>query len=148
MKKPNVEDYVQNGIYGTKQLKPEERKKFLGTFRERIEGVLTTRQVYQRKAENEVDKWLSKVKDGQLLLNGDIDYSYLSPYIKLANRHSLPYTIVENQHTDTDIGLVLAHADAVDKENIWYEEKPNYVKEEKKKNGLWTKIKKTFKKKN
>jgi uncharacterized protein YueI len=53
-----------------------------------------------------------------MLLNGDIDYSYLSDYIKLANQNNIPFTISSDQQHPTDIGLVLAYDYAVDKENI------------------------------
>ena len=37
----NVEDYLQEGIYGQKQNKPEERNMYLTTLRERVEIALT-----------------------------------------------------------------------------------------------------------
>ncbi|MEK5037091.1 DUF1694 domain-containing protein [Sporosarcina sp. FSL K6-3457] len=37
----NVDDYLQRGFYGAKEMKPAECRKFLGTIRERIIIALT-----------------------------------------------------------------------------------------------------------
>lgn len=118
MKKSKVDEILENGMYGPKEIKREERRKYLGTIRERIEGTLTTGQIYQKKGYKEVESWISDVKDGEMLLNGDLDYTFLSPYIQLAIQYHFPYTIVENQDKETNIGLVIAHFQAVDKEEI------------------------------
>ncbi|TKJ04058.1 DUF1694 domain-containing protein, partial [Bacillus cereus] len=51
-----------------------------------------------------------------------IAYPHLSKYIKLANEKNVPFTIVQNKDTKTPIGLVLTHATAVDKEQIYVED--------------------------
>ncbi len=50
----NVEDYLQEGIYGQKQNKPEERNMYLTTLRERVEIALTIGQVMQSNVYSEV----------------------------------------------------------------------------------------------
>lgn len=50
----NVEDYLQEGIYGQKQNKPEERNMYLTTLRERVEIALTIGQVMQSNVYTEV----------------------------------------------------------------------------------------------
>ena len=49
MPKPNIDDYLNQGIYGTKETNPDERRQFLGTLRERIEVALTQGQVMEEK---------------------------------------------------------------------------------------------------
>lgn len=49
MSDEQIDLYLQQGIYGTPETKPEERNKFLGTLRERIELALTNGQVRQKK---------------------------------------------------------------------------------------------------
>ena len=39
--------------------------------------------------------------------------------IKKANQYKITYTMVTNKEYNSEIGLVLAHEDAVDKENIY-----------------------------
>ncbi|WP_316252510.1 DUF1694 domain-containing protein [Bacillus aquiflavi] len=49
MVKPTVDDYLQKGIYGQKEIKPDERRKFLGTLRERVIVALKQSQVREKK---------------------------------------------------------------------------------------------------
>ena len=81
----NVEDYLQEGIYGQKQNKPEERNMYLTTLRERVEIALTIGQVMQSNVYSEVAGSMRPSQSLQLLLNGGIAYPHLSKYIKLAN---------------------------------------------------------------
>lgn len=113
----DVHDILQEGIHGPKDIKPEERNKYLGTLRERIVAVLTKTQVRQSYT-NQIEDLLKLHPDVKMILNGDMNYSYLSKYIKLANTYKIPFTISNNQEHSTDIGLVLAYNYAIDKENI------------------------------
>ncbi|EEL99552.1 hypothetical protein bmyco0001_20070 [Bacillus mycoides DSM 2048] len=118
----NVEDYLQEGIYGQKQNKPEERNMYLTTLRERVEIALTIGQVMQSNVYTEVTGNIRSSQSLQLFLNGSIAYPHLSKYIKLATEKNIPFTIVQNKGTETPIGLVLSHSIAVDKEHIYVED--------------------------
>ncbi|WP_033796793.1 YueI family protein, partial [Bacillus pseudomycoides] len=118
----NVEDYLQEGIHGQKQNKPEERNMYLGTLRERVEIALTIGQVMQSNVYTEVANSMRTSQSLQLYVNGSISYPHLSKYIKLANEKNVPFTIVQNKGTQTPIGLVLAHNTAVDKEQVYVED--------------------------
>lgn len=118
----NVEDYLQEGIHGQKQNKPEERNMYLNTLRERVEIALTIGQVMQSSVYTEVVNSMRTSQSLQLYVNGSISYPHLSKYIKLANEKNVPFTIVQNKGTHTPIGLVLAHSTAVDKEQIYVED--------------------------
>ncbi|WP_242142872.1 MULTISPECIES: YueI family protein [unclassified Bacillus cereus group] len=118
----NVEDYLQEGIYGQKQNKPEERNMYLGTLRERVEIALTIGQVMRSTIYSEVTKSMNSSQNLHLFVNGSIAYPHLSKYIKLANEKNVPFTIVQNKGTHTPIGLVVAHHTAVDKSQIYVED--------------------------
>lgn len=122
MANKNVEDYLQEGIYGQKQNKPEERNMFLSTLRERVEMALTIGQVMQTNVYPEIKNSMSSSQQLTLYVNGTIAYSHLSKYIKLANEKQVPFTIVQNKDANTPIGLVLAHNTAVEKEHIYVED--------------------------
>ncbi|MDQ0213785.1 uncharacterized protein YueI [Oikeobacillus pervagus] len=140
MNNPNVEDYLQNGIYGQKEIKPAERKKFLGTLRERVEGALTIGQVMKKEIYSEVKQWIQTNKDVQMLLNGNIDYSYLSKYTQLADQLKIRYTIVHNQEAETNVGLVITHPHAVEKESIWINESKEKKLQKKKSSSFFHKF--------
>ncbi|PFA22986.1 MULTISPECIES: YueI family protein [Bacillus cereus group] len=118
----NVEDYLQEGIHGQKQNKPDERNMYLSTLRERVEIALTIGQVMQSSVYTEIANSMRTSQSLQLYVNGSISYPHLSKYIKLANEKNVPFTIVQNKGTHTPIGLVLAHSTAVDKEQIYVED--------------------------
>ncbi|MBS4209673.1 YueI family protein [Bacillus sp. FJAT-50079] len=119
MKNTNVDDYLQAGVYGPRQIKPEERRKFLGTIRERIAIALTKGQVMENGIYSEVIQLMDQYPDATLLLNGDLDYSYLSDYIQQARAKNISYSIVTNQESQTRIGLVLTCDYAIHQENIY-----------------------------
>ena len=150
MAKKTVEDILEQGIYGPKEINPEERRKFLGTLRERIVLALFSAQVRGEHVQPELLEEMKRNSGARLYLNGTIDYSYLSKYIKSANQYGIPYKMVTNQGRETNIGLVLAYDHAIDKENIFIEE--GKIKQEqeddaavKDKPSLFSKLKSWFK---
>lgn len=116
---PGLEDYLQKGLHGPKETKPEERRRFLGTLRERIVIALFAEQLYEEKIYPEIEAMIKAYPRAHLLLNGSIRYQYLSPYIQIANKYHIPFTIVKNEAHNTDIGLVLTMKDAINKKEIF-----------------------------
>lgn len=145
MSNSKVEDYLEQGIYGPKEIKPGERKKFLGTLRERVLIVLTKSQVFEKDLYPEIEQIMKQYPQANLLLNGQMDYQYLGKYIKLSIRYKIPYKIVLNKEYNSELGLVLAEKDAVDKEEIYVEKKMK-VPQLQKKNSLKSTIIKSVKK--
>ncbi len=121
MMKKTVDDIISHGIHGTPELKIDERTLFLGTIRERVELALFNTQVSESAVYPEVTETLKQKKDISLLLNGKIPYPHLSKYIKLANQYHVPFSLINDRDTDTDIGLVIANKVAVDNEFIFVE---------------------------
>ncbi len=144
LSKPTIDDYLENGIYGQKQTKPDERRKFLGTLRERIVIALTQSQVREKGIYKEVQDQLKKHPDAKLLLNGNMSYTFLSKYIKLADTYHVSFSMVTNKEIETDIGLVLAYDHAIDQEEIYVKKKSEKVMEAKSKpkKSLFSSIKK------
>lgn len=117
MNKPTVDDYLERGIYGNKEIKPEEKRRYLGTFRERVALALTTSQTCTKKHLKYVEEQIKVHKSARLLLNGSLSYDAYSPYIKLANLHGLQFSVVNNKDHKSDLGVVLAYDYAIDKED-------------------------------
>ena len=148
---PNLDDYMQKGMYGAKETKPEERRKFLGTLRERVVVALNQSQVIEPSLYEEITNAMKKNSGAKLYLNCHLDYSYLSKYIKEANQVHMEYTIVTNKDADSDIGLLIAYDHAINKENIYVgQQKTNEIEaeafKENNKKGLFTAIGKWFSK--
>ncbi|WP_010529217.1 YueI family protein [Lentibacillus jeotgali] len=122
MGQKNVDDYLTEGIYGTRQTKRSERKKYLGTIRERIVIVLTKGQVMSDKGLAHLDQAMKSNKGAKLLMNGDVSHKFLKEEKALANKYNIPYTEVTNEEVDTDIGAVLAYDYAIEKEHIFIDD--------------------------
>ncbi|WP_017754576.1 YueI family protein [Calidifontibacillus oryziterrae] len=121
----DVNDILQEGIYGVKEINPAERRKFLGTLRERVLAVLSTTQVKESGTYKEIEELMAEHPKVKLILNGELSYHHLSDYIKLANKHNLSFTISSNLEHETDIGLVLAYDYAIDQEDIYIDTQQN-----------------------
>lgn len=121
LNKPSVDDVLKEGMYGPKKIKPEEKRQFLGTYRERVIIALKVGQVVEQKVYPQVEQTMKEHPTSHLFLNGNISYEQLSKYVKLANKYKIENTIVTNKEHETEIGLVLAMAYAIDKEDIYVE---------------------------
>lgn len=147
MGKKSVDDYLTDGMYGTRRPKEAERLKFLGTLRERIVIALTVGEVMTDSGIDELDKVMSKHQEGtQLLINGKVSHRFFSAEKSLANKYNIPYTIVRNTEVDTDIGAVLTYDHAINKEHIFIEDKPVEEKKDTEESTTFlSKIKEWFK---
>jgi uncharacterized protein YueI len=140
LERKTVEDVLQQGIYGPIETKPEERRKYLGTLRERIIVALTKSQVAETKIYPQVEQFMKEYPKAQLFLNGNMAYEELSKYVKLASKNKMKHKIVTNKEHDTDIGLVLAMSVAIDKEDIFISQKVQIPEKLPEKKSLFAKL--------
>jgi len=121
--KKNIDDYLNEGIYGTKETKASERKEYLGTLRERTILAMTEGEVVQQKGLQQLETAMKSYPDASLRLSGEVNMRFFKPYKTLASSYRIPYTSVTNQGVDVDIALVLHVDHAIDKQEIFLEEK-------------------------
>ena len=140
LSKKTVDDYIEQGIYGKKEINPEERRQFLGTLRERVVIALSTSQVREKYILPQVEKEMRSNQKAVVYLNGNVDYSYLSKYIQLAQKHKLSYTVVTNKEYNSKVGLVLAYDHAIDREEIYITETGEQFKVNEKEKGNKSKV--------
>ena len=146
MSKSNkVDEILQQGIHGPKETKPDERRRFLTSLRERVVVALTSEQVMESEVYQEVAILMKGNSSAHLFLNGNLDYSYLSKYISIAKNEKIEFTIVTNKDYDSDLGLVLAKNEAIDKQEIFVTKKFLPI-EEKEESGLLSVFQNIFKK--
>ncbi|MFD1038214.1 YueI family protein [Virgibacillus byunsanensis] len=122
MSKKDVDDYLTEGIYGARKPKQAERKKYLGTLRERIVIVLTKGQIMSDKGLVKLEEAMQKHPNTELLINGHVSYKFLAEEKALATKQNIPYTTITNEESDTDIGAVLTYDYAIDKKDIFIKE--------------------------
>ncbi len=78
MSNKNVNDFLTDGIYGTRLPKQEERNKYLGTLRERIVLALTIGQTMSDKGVKALREEMRKHPDASLIFNGNIADKFLN----------------------------------------------------------------------
>ncbi|MFC2947489.1 YueI family protein [Virgibacillus sediminis] len=146
MTNKNVDDYLTEGMYGVRLPKDEERKKFLGTLRERIVLALNKGQIMSDSGLRALEEEMKSHPDASLLINGHVSHRFLKEEKELAKKYNIPYTTITDEENDTDIGAVLTYDYAIDKENIFMEEKTAADSDDKKEesSSLLSKLKKWF----
>ncbi|WP_337017715.1 YueI family protein [Oceanobacillus massiliensis] len=145
MTKKNVDDFLTEGLYGTRLPKENERIQFLGTLRERIVLALTVGQVMSDSGIKKLEQAIKENPEAKLLINGHVPYRFLKEEKSLAAKYNIPYTAITNNEKDTDIGAVLTYDYAIDKENIYIdEEQLNEENEAIEKKTFIDKVKKWF----
>ena len=141
----NIDDYIQQGIYGPKETKPDERRKFLGTTRLEIVIALTQEQVKEKGIYSKVEDAIKENRKARLLLNGNINHKVLLKYTKIASKYDVSYRYVTNGKHNSEIGLVLAHDYVVDKDEIYVKKEISIAEPQKdNKKGLLSIIAKLF----
>ncbi len=147
MSRKDVDDYLNDGIYGAKLPMQEERNRFLGTLQERIVICLTVDQIMQELGQAQLENAMQSNPNAKLLINGHVSYRFFTEIKALAKRHNIPYTSITNEEYETDIGLVLTYDQAVDTENIFVDtnEKVEETEVHQAEASLFGKLKKWFK---
>lgn len=116
-----MDPHLQTGLYGKKELNPDEQHHFLGTFRERV---YMAQRVKTFGEEQYLAIWetvLLDHSDGILLINGNLDITVVNKYIQLATKYQVSFTLVTDAlyHTNPeDMAVVLAAHTAVNVDRI------------------------------
>lgn len=126
--KSELEKTLITGFYGAPQLKPEERKQYLGEFRERIIKLLTKKQVMEQVIYSEILEALKDKRAVKLIINGEIDSCFTDKYEKMAEDLQKPCTILHDPDLKGETGLIVVSNDAVDIEDIQVENRETKLK--------------------
>ncbi|MGF2385660.1 DUF1694 domain-containing protein [Lentilactobacillus otakiensis] len=110
------EEYIKQHMFGNPTVKPDEKRAFLGNFRERVALALTIGQLQQPGTTEMVTKILKNYPEYRLYINGRMDQELIDPFMDIAIKENYKYTIlVQNgmrvdQHlSSNDFGLVVAN---------------------------------------
>lgn len=125
MPSKDVQDYLEKGMYGAPQLKPEEKRQYLGTFRERVYLTMTIAEMRDKKNVTHFKQELQDNPGQQLLLNAAADFSLQNNYMIIAQKANCPFKIIDSDEalSDETIGLVYAGDTAVNVEKVAVSEK-------------------------
>ncbi|WP_353893150.1 YueI family protein [Proteinivorax hydrogeniformans] len=107
---------------GISGLKADEKRVFLGQYRERVIIALSTDQVEHPGTYPEVNEAIKHPRASKLILNRHADLDKASEYIELARKESIEFTTISSMQKDTHIGLIVAADNAVDIEDVFVED--------------------------
>ncbi|MGX6970459.1 DUF1694 domain-containing protein [Vagococcus bubulae] len=117
----DIQDYLDKGLYGSPQLKPDEQRKFLGTFRERVVFILSLSDLTSASYENFAISQFQKYPGGTLLVNALLKPAIQKQLIHLTQTNHVSLKLVDTENTllaDQAIVVVYTLNHAVNKENI------------------------------
>lgn len=121
-KDPN--EYLQKGQYGLKQTLPDERKKFLGSLRERVYLVATIDQITSKQAEQAFAEEFNLHPEGSLLLNGTFEMDMYSQLIQSSKQNGIEFTFVANENAEkSPYAAIFTASSAINEPVIKLEEK-------------------------
>jgi len=120
MKKDNqknsLEDTLKRAYHGAPVIKPDEHKKFLGTFEERVILSLLEDELNDSDKLEKIDEYMDCNQAEVLLINSKY-VQELSKYINMAKDKGLSYRVVSRKEGSTDVILVIASSKAIQNNN-------------------------------
>lgn len=120
----DLQQHLDNSLYGTPQLKPDEQRKYLGTFRERCYLQMTLAQMRNQDLQDCLKTHVTDFEGAHCLMNNQVSDTLQADYIQILAAAAIPFTIVSsNQKSDDAIGLLLVASEAVDESIIDIAEK-------------------------
>lgn len=120
-----TEDYIKRHLFMQPQIKPDERRAFLGNYRDRVALALTIQQLRAQRTLPLVTKILKRYPQYRLYLNGRMSTTLVQRYLHLALQLDYPFTISTQKGVrktptlkESDFGLVVAAKDAASRQLI------------------------------
>lgn len=114
--KSNVDQRIQNSIYGTPKLKPDEQRHYLGTFRERVWLTISVQEAKEKNWASALKQELELHPDSLVIVNGNLADQLTSSYIMTANQMNAQFTIKTGTTAktgDDDLAVVVCNHEAV-----------------------------------
>lgn len=114
-------DRIETAIHGTPKLHPDEQRKYLGTFRERVEVAVTVAEIKQADYVDALTQAFAAHPDNQLFINGNLEQDLIGPYIKAASHANIKFTIKTDdiyRTADDNYALVFTAATAINQDDI------------------------------
>jgi uncharacterized protein YueI len=114
--KSAVDQRLQNAVYGTPKINPDEQRRYLGTFRERVCLTISVAQLGERDWSDALRLELKKGIGKLVFLNGNLDDEQLRPYMRAAVQEHASFTLKTDPEFSTapeKLAVVVAAKTAV-----------------------------------
>lgn len=120
-KKSELERTLSVGRHGSPELRREEKRRFLGFFRERVLQAVTFDQLRNSVGKNAMEEAVRDSRADELVIHSKAASSGM-PLIQLAQRQGLDFTLTSNPDFRGSTAAVVVSASAVDVEAVLAEE--------------------------
>ncbi len=91
--KSGAEQRIENAIYGTPKIKPDEQRKYLGTFRERVCLTISVKELHEQDWQPALVAELKRGIGNLVFLNGNLPHEDIHPYLLATNQHGGIFTM-------------------------------------------------------
>lgn len=109
-----MDPHVQNALYGTPKLNPDEQRHYLGNFRERVCALQMKATPLNQAMQKAWQAALAQYPSATLYLNGQLPDEELTTFMQLANQAKRPFTLVEDPaYAKATVAAVLVAPTAV-----------------------------------
>ena len=118
----------QSSMGGTPKVNPDEQRRYLGTFRERVSLAIQIKDLSNPNAVNALQKEFDNNNSYQLIINGNLDHDVVSPFIRLASQNNIKFVIKTDSFYRTapdNYGVVYANSQSINVNPVDFEEKYN-----------------------
>lgn len=118
-----MQDHLDNAMYGPRQTNPDERRKYLGSLRERVLLRIDNETLAKSSTLPALKAYLPHLLGGDhsALINGKLDADVTGPIMKLLGQDGMPLTMVNDataQTTPDATGLLVVSKQAVNATDI------------------------------
>jgi uncharacterized protein YueI len=121
--KSELEKALTAGIHGAPEIKKDEKRHYLGVFREQVIAILSTKQIKEAVIYPEIAQALKDKRSAKLIINGSINNCFTKKYQLLSQKLNKPYTVVADPDYAENTGLVIVSNEAVDIEHVDIEDR-------------------------
>lgn len=90
----DLTDFIKSHAFGVPQLRPDEKRAFLGNFRERVAMAVTVRQLHSEQIYDLLASVLTRYPQYRIYLNGRMPQELVTTYMQQALAHDYPFTIM------------------------------------------------------
>jgi uncharacterized protein YueI len=112
--KSKLEEKVLEGIYGNKEIKRDEKRRFLGEYKERVIRYLTFEQVIEEGVYPEIIEAFKKPEASKLIIDRRINLKAAHDYIKQARNNNISFKRISSPDLKGNIALVVVSDHAVE----------------------------------
>lgn len=127
-KKDNIEQALMTGIHGVVEFKHDEKIYYLGEFKENVLRLLSQQQVAEAAIYPEVIDALQDKRAKKMIIDGNINISFIEKYKKIAGKVNKPYTVRSDPEFKGATGLLVISDEAVDIQVITVEDRNQRLK--------------------